>query len=112
MSLRRSFFLQGEEGSDVQLRVRSFRGGKERLVSLTRRQIRINPVSYALCSPASASVGGGSEGSRVGYIRLATFNKNTADATRDALLDLKERPRSQNCRPPPPPPSAPLGFRV
>ena len=73
----------------MQLKVENFKGGKERLVSLIRRKIRINPVSYALCSPASASLGGNSEGGKVGYVRLATFNKNTADATREALLDLK-----------------------
>lgn len=82
---------QGDEGSNVELLVRPANSGMDRLVTLTRQQIRINPVSYAMCQPASAGLGSGAAGSKLGYIRLATFNSNTVEATKSALLDLKVR---------------------
>eukprot|EP00951_Prasinocladus_malaysianus_P024796 scaffold215237_cov46-Prasinocladus_malaysianus.AAC.2 len=80
---------QGEEGTTVDILLQPVSGRPSKTISLTRQQIKIIPVSYALCGPTSSSVGPGAEGSKLGYIRIATFNKNTAEATQEALLALK-----------------------
>lgn len=62
-----------------------------------REKINFNPVSSLLCGSASASAasdGAGeaasSSGSgRVGYIRVATFSKQTAENARSAIQKLK-----------------------
>jgi len=82
--------LQGDEGTEAELLVKPSKGGKERKIRLVRRQIRLIPVSYALCESVSGSLGEGAEGSKLGYIRLSTFNKNTAAATKEAMLELKK----------------------
>lgn len=82
--------LQGAEGSEVQLLVQPVAGGAPRTVTLIRALIKLNPVSYAMCGPVDAGVGSGAEGGRLGYIKVATFNKNTYAATQQALLKLKE----------------------
>ena len=55
-----------------------------------RQKLNVNPVSSALCTDVSASVGPSSAGTgSLGYIRLATFNGNTAGAFTQALKSLK-----------------------
>ena len=60
-----------------------------REVTLTREKIDFNPVSSQLCSSSSSSGGGGSSSAKTGYIRLATFNKQTPERARAALQKLK-----------------------
>lgn len=78
--------LQGPEGSEVQLKVMPAAGGPPRTLTLRRTPLTINPVDSALCSGASALGSGGSATSssgsgdqKLGYIRIATFSKQTAD---------------------------------
>ena len=67
------------------------------LAPAPRATLTINPVTYALCSDVSPSVAppAGSSSAApagpLGYIRLATFNTQTADAFTDALAELKVR---------------------
>jgi C-terminal peptidase prc len=90
-----SELLQGEEGTKVALTLR--RGGgnggnnkktntaaapKTLSVDVTRRKVEIRPVEARLCADGSA------KSSPVGYIRLATFNNNSAAASADAVRDL------------------------
>ena len=75
--------------------------GAEREVALTREKIDFNPVTSQLCSGGQASTsgsssesgssgsGGGAEGRKVGYIRVATFSKQTPEAARAAVQRLK-----------------------
>ena len=100
-----SDLLQGPEGSEVVLRVRtpggngSGRGGSgggggaARDVTVRRERVEVVPVSYQLCGgvQAAALPGSAAAPGRVGYIRLATFNGNTAAATQQAILDLKKQ---------------------
>ncbi|EFN57183.1 hypothetical protein CHLNCDRAFT_9114, partial [Chlorella variabilis] len=82
--------LQGPEGSEVVLRVRPSGGGAPRDLSLTRQPIQFNPVDSALCSTSGQLAPGSSEG-RLGYIRVATFSKQTSEKVRAALLTLREQ---------------------
>ncbi len=72
-----------------------------------RKKLTINPVNSTLCTEVSPSVAGPSStsvagpsstspaaspaSSSLGYIRVATFNGNTTEAFRLALLSLKEQ---------------------
>jgi carboxyl-terminal processing protease len=86
--------LQGADGSTVTLTVRphgettnknSNTGPRnERDMVLTRQPIAFNPVDAAVCDGTGASTS-----SKVGYIRLATFSKQTAEKVRAALRELK-----------------------
>ncbi|KAL4854503.1 C-terminal processing peptidase [Chlorella vulgaris] len=91
--------LQGPDGSEVVLRVQpggsSGAGGgtgssTSKEYRLTREQIKFNPVDSALCS-SSGQLAPGSSSSSLGYIRVATFNKQTAEKVRAALLTLREQ---------------------
>eukprot|EP00873_Tetraselmis_striata_P028575 jgi/Tetstr1/448839/TSEL_036065.t1 len=81
--------LQGAEGSSVELSVQHGERGPLQTVTLQRAVIKLNPVSYGMCGPVSASVGGAAD--KLGYIKVSTFNKNTFEATQQALLKLKEQ---------------------
>ncbi|KAI8472128.1 MAG: photosystem II D1 protease [Monoraphidium minutum] len=87
-----SDLLQGEEGSEVTLRVRSS-GRAPRDVTVARRRVTIVPVASEICTGVNAASlpPGADAPGRVGYIRLATFNGNTATATQAAILDLKKQ---------------------
>ena len=86
--------LQGPEGSEVVLRVAPARGGPAHDVRLTRTPITINPVDAALCSSSGSTVAGplgaegegGSSWDKLGYIRVATFSKQTAESVSGGLL--------------------------
>ncbi|KAI3434885.1 hypothetical protein D9Q98_002939 [Chlorella vulgaris] len=91
--------LQGPDGSEVVLQVQpggsSGAGGgtgssTSKEYRLTREQIKFNPVDSALCS-SSGQLAPGSSSSSLGYIRVATFNKQTAEKVRAALLTLREQ---------------------
>lgn len=65
-------------------------------ITLKREKIKINPVTSQLCGQASSSTeAGGPETlkvdstGKIGYIRVATFSKQTPDNARSALQKLK-----------------------
>lgn len=70
--------LQGPEGSEVALRVAPAAGGSPRDVSLRRAPLTINPVDSALCGVAGGTAPEAAD-QRLGYIRIATFSKQTAE---------------------------------
>lgn len=86
-----STFLLGEEGTKVTVGVQ--RDGKSEIIryELTRREIRIEPVSYSIDG-------------KIGYIKLESFNSNACEAVDKALdhmnkngttkiiLDLRDNP--------------------
>ena len=67
-----STFLLGEEGTKVTVGV--LRDGSSEIIryELTRREIRIEPVSYSIDG-------------KIGYIKLETFNSNACEAVDKAL---------------------------
>lgn len=73
----------------VTLAVQPANGGGRRDVTLTRQPIQYQPVTSELCRGG----GGGADGSTppLGYIRVATFSKQTPDAVRDAIRSLQVR---------------------
>ena len=75
----------------VTVTVQPAAGGGRRDATLTRQPIRFNPVSSELCSGGGGG-GGGSGSAPVGYIRVATFSKQTPDGVRDAIKSLQACP--------------------
>ncbi len=73
--------IRGPEGSEVVLGLR--RDGKVLNVSLTRARIELNAVKSSLNTAQN--------GSKVGYIRLKTFNANASREMRDAIRELEEQ---------------------
>lgn len=81
----------------VTLTIRKHGEEATKQVTLVREKINFNPVSSLLCGSASASAasdGAGEAASssgrgRVGYIRVATFSKQTAENARSAIQKLK-----------------------
>eukprot|EP00898_Chlorokybus_atmophyticus_P007017 jgi/Chlat1/7316/Chrsp58S09139 len=76
--------LQGPVDTQVMLKIRKNGTHSELELALTRENISLNPVTSKICTPV-----GGLE-KRVGYIRLSTFNNNSAAAVRKAIELLKE----------------------
>eukprot|EP00887_Chlorella_sp_A99_P003436 scaffold7.g3436.t1 len=81
--------LQGPTGSEVALRVAPAHGGPPRELRLVRTPITINPVDSALCAGAGRVAGEAAAGDKLGYIRIATFSKQTADKVREAIAQLQ-----------------------
>lgn len=74
--------LKGQAGTPVSITVkRPYAADSILTFNLTRAKIDINPVPYY-----------GVTHDNVGYIAVTTFNEQTADAVRDALIDLKSNP--------------------
>jgi len=74
--------LQGPEGSSVELSIRS--GPSTRHVVLTRQTVTLNPVRSRMCE-----IPGAKDSSKIGYIKLTTFNQNAAGLPhREALMSL------------------------
>jgi carboxyl-terminal processing protease len=73
--------IRGPEGSEVVLGLR--RDGRILNVSLTRARIELNAVKSSLNTAQ--------DGSKVGYIRLKTFNANASREMRDAIRELEEQ---------------------
>jgi len=99
----------------VRLTVRPYQQSATREVPLTRQKIAFNPVSPQLCAGVSPSVvaggpagsgargaqmpnpaspalngnGAGSGSGKLGYIRVATFSKQTGEGVRAALEQLR-----------------------
>ncbi|XP_078152814.1 peptidase S41 family protein isoform X1 [Carex rostrata] len=75
--------LQGKEGSSVDLTIR--KGSDIKHVTVKRETVTRNPVKSTLCEIPGA----GKESSRVGYIKLTTFNQNASAAVREAIDKLR-----------------------
>jgi C-terminal processing protease CtpA/Prc len=76
---------RGPEDSVVELTLH--KGDSEsRTVSLKREKITLNPVSWQLCEVSRNGKGS----SRIGYIRLTTFNQNASRAVKEAIETLRE----------------------
>ncbi|XP_052208142.1 carboxyl-terminal-processing peptidase 2, chloroplastic [Diospyros lotus] len=75
--------LQGPEGSTVELTLR--RGPEIKHLSLTRARVSLNPVQSRTCEIPSL----GKDASRVGYIKLTSFNQNASGAVREAIETLR-----------------------
>lgn len=73
--------IRGPVGSDVKLTIR--RGEQEMEFTLQRARIELHPVRY--------EVQQGSQGEKVGYIRLTQFSANAADEMRTAIEDLESQ---------------------
>ncbi|URE20079.1 TSPc [Musa troglodytarum] len=75
--------LQGTEGSSVKLVIHS--GPEIKDVVLRREKVTFNPVKTRLCEITRS----GAEKSRVGYIKLTSFNQNASGAVKDAIETLR-----------------------
>jgi len=73
----------------VTLTLHPARGGGARDVTLTRQPIKFNPVTSELCGGGGGGGGGADSGSPLGYVRVATFSKQTPEGVRDAIKALK-----------------------
>jgi C-terminal processing protease CtpA/Prc len=82
--------LQGPEGTTVSLRLSGAGGGAPRDLQLIRAPITLEPVQHALCA-SSGGMAPSAPGDRLGYIRLATFSKQTGPALRAAIGDLQAK---------------------
>jgi len=90
--------LQGPEGSRVVLTVkphaergveRGAGSSSTKEIALIRREIKINPVDSALCGTSGRYAPDAAPSSKLGYIRVGTFSKQTAEKVRAALNDLR-----------------------
>ncbi|XAR48902.1 C-terminal processing peptidase [Bertholletia excelsa] len=75
--------LQGPEGTEVDLTILS--GPEIKQLSLMRAKVSLNPVQSRLCEIPAL----GKEASRVGYIKLTSFNQNASGAVRKAIETLR-----------------------
>ncbi|KAL8100062.1 carboxyl-terminal-processing peptidase 2, chloroplastic-like [Apium graveolens] len=75
--------LQGTDGSAVELTISS--GLTTRHLSLKREKVSLNPVKSRICQTSGA----GKDASRIGYIKLSSFNENASGAVREAIDDLR-----------------------
>lgn len=57
---------------------------------MRRQKLAVQAVTSESCGRASASIGA-SPGASVGYIRISTFNKQTAGAFLERLQELKQQ---------------------
>lgn len=73
--------IRGPVGSSVKITIR--RGDREMDFDLERARIELHPVRY--------NVQQGSQGEKVGYIRLTQFSANAADEMRSAIEDLESQ---------------------
>ncbi|KAL6635346.1 hypothetical protein ACP70R_028017 [Stipagrostis hirtigluma subsp. patula] len=76
-------FLQGPEGSSVDLSIRS--GVNTRHVVLKRQTVTLNPVRSRMCE-----IPGAKDSSKIGYIKLTTFNQNASVSVKEAIKTLRD----------------------
>lgn len=67
----------------VVLQLQPHSGGGSKEVNLTRQAITFNPVSSELCAAGTSAPG------KTGYIRIATFSKQTPAGVRAAMKTLQ-----------------------
>lgn len=73
--------LRGQAGTKVSVKVhRPYAADSLLTFDITRRQIEVDPLPYY-----------GFIRDGIGYIDLTTFNTNSADAVRDAILDMRSK---------------------
>lgn len=60
-----------------------------REVTLTREKIASAPVSHQMCSSVSNTVGPTGSSGKLGFVRIATFNKQTTENAKAAFRQLK-----------------------
>ncbi|ONK63892.1 uncharacterized protein A4U43_C07F20000 [Asparagus officinalis] len=75
--------LQGPEGTTVKLDIQS--GSDVKHMVLTREKVTLNPVNSRLCE----ITGSGNNSTKIGYIKLTTFNQNASGAVKDAIQKLR-----------------------
>lgn len=76
--------LQGASGSSVSLKIKNS-SNMVKEITLTREKINIKGVEFGNCIAKKAP------STRVGYIRIASFSKKTAEKVREAIEDLKNK---------------------
>lgn len=77
--------LQGASGSSVTLKVKSSsKLNMVKEITLTREKINIKGVDFGDCVAKPTS-------KRVGYIRIASFSKKTAEKVREVIEDLRNK---------------------
>ena len=75
--------LRGPQGSDVLLKIEpNATPGKTKSLSVTRKQYAVVPVKSDLCTPKNNS------DSKIGVVKLQTFNSLSAAKTKEAFSDL------------------------
>ena len=60
-----------------------------RTYTLTRERIAIKPVTSQMCESISRTVGPAESTGKLGYVRIATFNKQTTESAKAAFRQLK-----------------------
>lgn len=93
----KGFVMPGLACLQVTLTIRPHGQQSTKQVALTREKITFDPVSSQLCSSSGSSSSADGNGSsaaspgsgKTGYIRLATFSKQTPENTRAAIQKLK-----------------------
>jgi len=77
----------------VTLTIRSQEGGETKELPLARQRLTFNPVTSQLCKKVALGQegegSGGEASGKVGYIRVATFSKQTTDNVKAALHQLQ-----------------------
>ena len=73
---------------------------EQRKVTLTRQRINFNPVSSQLCkrvpfAGGAAAGDGAEEEGKLGYIRVATFSKQTTENVKSAIHQLQSEGASR-----------------
>ena len=85
----------------VTLTIRPHSGGPARDVQLSRERLTFNPVSSQVCrrvgpGPSANGSSSGAEGDgKVGYIRVATFSKQTTENVKAAIHQLQSEGASR-----------------
>lgn len=95
--------VKDSNGAAVQvtLTIQPHDGASERDVVLARQKLTFNPVTSQLCKRVPWSQQNGSSSSEsgadetIGYIRVATFNKQTSDSFKSALTQLQSEGASR-----------------
>ncbi|XP_022760419.1 carboxyl-terminal-processing peptidase 2, chloroplastic-like isoform X4 [Durio zibethinus] len=75
--------LQGPEGTSVELIIRT--GPEIKHLALTREKVSLNPVKSRLCEVPSSE----KNYSRIGYIKLTSFNQKASAAVKEAIDTLR-----------------------
>ena len=70
--------IKGEEGTNVDITV--LRNGAEYTYTIKRAVIKINPITYEII-----------DGTDVGYVKLASFNANAAEAFAEVMAEFHEK---------------------
>ncbi|CAM6092327.1 unnamed protein product [Calypogeia fissa] len=78
--------LQGPLNSPVNLTVLNKNISMPKTVTVLREKVTLNPVSWKLCDVSNADQGP----TKLGYIRLSTFNQNSSRAVKTAIENLRE----------------------